>query len=64
MGQNMDRNFKVTAKAEIGQHYCTHPGRYKLDKVLYCTQPGRSTQLDKVLCLALNTEPFHKYPIL
>ena len=27
MGQRMDKNFKVTAKAEIGQHYCTHPGR-------------------------------------
>ena len=23
----MAGNFKVTAKAEIGVHYCTHPGK-------------------------------------
>ena len=23
----MDKNFRVTAKAEIGAHYCTHPGK-------------------------------------
>ena len=27
MGQRMDKNFRVTAKAEIGAHYCTHPGK-------------------------------------
>ena len=41
MGQNMDRNFKVTAKAEIGQHYCTHPGRY--NQFNWTFEPNPST---------------------